>query len=135
MALSGAKQVFTFATAGGAPVDISAALIGLDGVDVSEAEETTDIGGGGGRRGAQISGYVDNTADFVVDENATTRPLFWGKNGQTGSAVLSRDGTAAGGQRWSWSGPFTVGHSFGARNKRRFTISQEISGAITKDTH
>ena len=135
MALSGARSVLKMARRGGALVDVSAALLGYDGFDLTEAEEIIPVGGGQGQRGAERSGYLDRSGTLNIDENAVTRPLLWGGNGRAFDFEWSREGEGAGDPQWTFSGPCTVSHTFAARNKRRFAVTVEIHGPITRGVH
>ena len=77
--------------------DISDTVFGLDGLDIAEAEGTTEVGGGGIRRGMALTGYVtSSSASFTVDENSRSRPLLVGWNGQTLHVRYRRDGSGSG---------------------------------------
>ena len=60
-------------------VVISGTASGLDGFNLNPVEKQRDIPSGGDWMAKEALDYIEATCDFVVDENDTTRPLFWGR--------------------------------------------------------
>ena len=135
MSLNGAKGVLKVNLTGQTPlVDISAALLGLDGFDQTATEESNEVGGGGAS-GVQGSGFVDATCSFTCDENATTVALFVTGRGKEFDYEWSREGTESGKPQQTGKFIAAVNHTFEARGKRRFEVTGEHNGAPTRGTH
>lgn len=115
-------------------VDISAAVHGLDGLDTTEEEGTVEVAGGGTRTGMATTGYVTVGATFTVDENARSGPVLTGFNGGTLEIRYRRDGDGAGKPEAVYTGPVTVSHSFGERDKRRYSVDMMVNGGPTRTT-
>lgn len=112
--------------------DISAAVYGLDGLDTTEEEGTVEVAGGGTRTGNRATGYVTVGATFTVDENARSRPVLTGYNGGDLRIRYRRDGVGTGNPQVIYRGPVTVSHSFGERDKRRYSVDMMVDGAPTR---
>lgn len=134
MALRGGAATLEISTDGNAWTDISEATLGLDGFDTTEEEGTVELGGGGTRTGMQTTGYVVASSSFTVDENDATRPILTGYNGETLHVRYRREGAGVGNPQMVASGPVTVSHSFGERDKRRYSVDMQMDGAPTRTT-
>ena len=133
-AKSGAKQVIKLNRRGVTPlVNISAALKGLDGFDISELDPGNDVGGGGAAA-AQGTGVVDAEASFTVDENEDTVGLFVTGNGKEFDIERARDGESSGNPRLVARAFARVTHTFEERGKRRFSVAWEIN-EVTRSTY
>ena len=74
----GASAVFKIALMGDTLIDISAEARGLDGVTLSQTEDTRTIPGGGDQIVRQKLGYKEGSSSFTCDENPITATAFLG---------------------------------------------------------
>lgn len=132
MAKSGSKSTTEISLDGTTWTNISKAVHGLDGIDTTEEEGTVEVAGGGSRTGMATTGYVTAGASFTVDENVLTRPILTGANGATLHIRYRRDGVGSGRPSVLYVGPATVSHTFGERDKRRYSVEQMVDGAPTR---
>ena len=132
MARSGSRAKVEISRDGVTWQDISAATYGTDGLNIAEPEGTVETGGGGSRTGMETTGYVAATASFTVDENERSRPVLTGWNARILHIRYQQQGTGAGRPQVVYRGPVTVSHSFGERDKRRYSVSMMVDGEPTR---
>ena len=114
--------------------DISQATYGLDGLDMPEEEGTIETGGGGNRTGNITSGYVTQSASFTCDETTPAREVLLGNSGRTVHVRYRRQGAGSGLPEVKFSGPASISHEMGERDKRRFSVEIMVNGAKTRTT-
>ena len=132
--VSGSAATVEISHDGATWTDISVATYGLDGLDISDEEGTTEKAGGGNRTGTLATGYVQNGASFTVDETELTRPLLHGYNGGTLHVRYRRTGAGSGKKQEVSSGPATISHDMAAQDKRRYSVDIMVNGAVTRST-
>lgn len=113
--------------------DVSAAIKGFDGLDITEEEGTVDLAGGGNRTGMITTGYVTVNTSFTVDENELSRPVLTGFNGGTLHVRYRREGDGSGKPQAIYVGPVTVSWTADARGKRRYSVDMMVDGAPNKE--
>ena len=132
MALSGSKAKTNISRDGITWTDISDATYGLDGIDLSEEESTVEVGGGGRRMGMDVTGYVQASASMTVDENERSGPVLHMYGGGTLHVRYRREGDGDGMPQAIFSGPCSVSHEWGERDKRRYTVEVMVNGEINR---
>ena len=124
---NGVRSKFELARHGGELVDLTASMVDFDGFNYSDEEETFDIGGAGDS-GSIGSGWVDQTGDFAVTENAISRPLLVTGNGKLFDYRYTRQREGSAPKVQSGVLYLQVQHDFEERGRRRFTCSAFPTG-------
>lgn len=128
-AKSGSKSKVALSRDGMAWADVSQATYGLDGLEISDEEGTTEVAGGGVTAGMALTGFVEHDGSFTVDETEITRPILLGYSGKRLYVRYRRDGDGTGLHQSIFSGPCTVTHTLGERDKGRFAVEVMTDGA------
>lgn len=131
----GSGATLKVAPSGDTQVDISVEAVGLDGINLSEVEDTREVPGGGSQRTSQQLGYKEGSSTYTVDENDTTAPLFVGRSGQKFDHEYSPEGVETGKPKNDFVAFAEISHSFEARGVRRFSVTMYHSGLIARGTH
>ena len=113
---------------------ISGIARGLDTFSLSNVEDQRDVPGGGDVMGKQALGYREGNAEFTVDENETTRPLFWGKNARRFYCTYGPEGNASGSPKFAFEAIATITHNWEERAVRRFQVSLAVDGDVDEGT-
>ena len=127
----GASAVFKIALMGDTLIDISAEARGLDGVTLSQTEDTRTIPGGGDQVVRQKLGYKEGSQQLHhVTRIRSRRPLFWGRHGRAYDCEYNPRGVASGAPKRTWVALGEITHTFETRGVRRFSVTLQHVGLI-----
>ena len=101
--------------------------VGCDTVAVNLDRDSRVVPGGGNYEVTEVIDQVEGVVSFTVDENDTTRPLFWGK----GLRRFSFEWTPNGGSQVSGEAVATIVHTYEERGPRRFAVTLAVDGDTT----
>ena len=130
---SGSAQVLEIAEVAASPtwVMISGKGTGFGGISITPEVGTTESTSAG-RTDTEKSGYVVNTGAFEINETVDTLPWFLGKNGKRYMFRRSQRGRLTGLPQEIFTAVTEVTRTAGGRDKRTFSLSLAIDGAIVE---
>ena len=111
----------------GSYVQMLGAGVGCDSVTTNFDKDTRAVPGGGNYEVTEVVDHIEGSISFEVDENLTTRALYWGK----GLRRFSFQWTPAGGTMQSGEAISTIIHTYGERGPRRFAVTLAVDGDTT----
>ena len=101
--------------------------VGCDSVNVNLDRGSRVVPGGGNYEISEVIDQVEGVVGFTIDENDTTRPLFWGK----GLRRFGFEWTPTGGSQVSGEAVATIIHTYEERGPRRFAVTLAVDGDTT----
>ncbi|MCY4581600.1 MAG: hypothetical protein OXE50_02190 [Chloroflexi bacterium] len=132
MALPSTRSVTRCRRVGSAAwINLSEHRLGFTDFELSSLEDTFEVLGGGAV-GAQGTGFVDTSFTLNTLDNATTRSQFVTGNGKLFEFERNREGMGAGKPKETFRAFLRINHVFEARGARRFELTGEVNGSITR---
>ena len=119
----------------GPKLELTDSLLGFDGIEINEVEDTVEITGGGDESAQQRAGYVEVSGSFQIDDNAKTRVLFFGKFNRRYCFWVYPEGEVSGAEEITFDA-FTTSmtHDHAQRGKVRYNVNTlDVDGEANYD--